>query len=321
MIRMRKNALISTVLCLLVTGAISCGDDGGGGGDGNVGPMPAKGPAVFPGSSWQTASGSQVGLKDSGLNSGLAAAMSGSDCVAIVKDGYLVASQGSTQPRNPWSVGKSVLSSIIGIMYTNGEISSLDAPGSGSGNTIRENLEQPIDGSWDYSPTGGQSRAADIVANYGGESVGAHAKRLLFDPLGMSRSSMGSDGFMDSNCLDLARWGHLIAQDGVWDGKRLIRSDYMQESVQPVRGNSAYGYLLWLNRKGNWESTLGASGSNSKPVPNAPENMIYGKGFYGQTVIILPDSGIVAARLGSDGLLDDTIGAVRNLYDAVSRSF
>ena len=315
--RLSSRPLTLIVSGLLLSGLVACGEEEGG----QSGSMPARsGEPVFPGKSWESAGASKVGLSDAGLERALDTMMNDSRCVAIVKDGYLVGSRGGTRLHNPMSVGKSVLSSIIGIMATNGEIDSINDQGIGR-NSIRENLEQTIDGSWDYSPTGGQSRDADIAARYGGEPVGRHAKRLLFDPLGMDDTSMANSGFMDSHCEDLARWGHLLASDGVWNGERMISKEYMEESVKPVRGNSAYGFLLWLNHRGDWDSTLGMSGRNSKPIPNAPENMIYAKGFNGQVVIILPDSGIVVARLGTDGLLGDTMGSVRDMYNGLRMAF
>lgn len=302
--------------------AISAGGLTGCDGEGSppAGGYPAKGEIHYPGSSWQTAGAETVGLSKSGLDDAIRGMNSGSDCVAVVKDGYMVASEGSrTRTHNPWSVGKSVLSAIIGIMYTNGTIDSLDDPGAGRGNSIRENLEQTINGSWSYSPTGGQSRAADIVADYSGTSVGRAASRYLFDPLGMTRSDMASSGFMNTTCEDLARVGLLLASGGEWDGKKLISDEYMEEAVKPVRGNSAYGFLFWLNHRGNWSSTTGMSGRNSKPIPGAPDDLIVMKGLGGQIVLVMPSSNIVVVRLGTS--IGDTMGVARDIYNDLALAF
>ena len=313
---LRRILFLQTLLCTFILGImLACGGDSGT--PSGSTPPPAGGQVVFPGSSWQTASASQVGLSDSGLQAGIREMMAnGSHCVAVVKDGYLIASEGSTRRKNPMSVGKSVLSSAIGMLYTNGKIRSLDEAGIGSGVTIKENLQQNASGRWNYSPTGAQSDAAAIVRKFGG-----NVKNLVFDPLGMRNSTINnSSGFMDSTCEDLARWGHLIAQGGNWNGRQLINDQYMRESVQPVPGNSAYGYLYWLNQPGRWSSTLGMSG-NGNAIPGAPNNAIYGKGFGGQIVLILPDSGLVVVRLGDDNLLADTMGAARMVYNSVSKAF
>lgn len=299
------------------------GDNGGGtpppaGGTNPAPPAPtppADTGAVFPGASWQTADPADVGLNGAALKAAVDTYMrGGSTCIAVVKDGYLVASAGTKAKKNPMSVGKSVLSSAIGMLFTSGKIKSLEDAGAGAGNTIKENLQQTISGRWNYSPTGAQSNAAAIVRKYGGD-----VKSLVFDPLGMKNSSISmSSGFMDSNCEDLARWGHMLAQGGVWNGQQLINEQYMRESVEPVPGNTAYGYLYWLNHKGTWSSTLGMSGRDSLPIPGAPESVYYGKGFGGQIVLVYPEKRLVVVRLGNDALLVDTMGAARKTWEVAA---
>ena len=275
-------------------------------------------PLSYPGSSWDRVSPDTVGFSQSKVERAMDSINKRASCSALVVQGKLIASSGNRwQKHKAWSTGKSVLSTLIGIAYTKGQIESLDDPGIGDGVTIRENLQQNYRGYWRYEAVRGQTKVADIITKYTGD-LQSYAQKSLFDPLGMSRTEISSSGWMDTTCEDLARFGLLIARNGEWQGKQIVSPGYLEEAMTPLEDNSAYGYLFWLNRKGRWKSTLGMNGRNSLPVPGAPENMIYAKGYNGQTVLILPDQDIVLVRMGSSS--GDTLGVVRDLYNALSKA-
>ncbi|MFP3711398.1 serine hydrolase, partial [Paraburkholderia sp. SIMBA_009] len=58
----------------------------------------------------------------------------------------------------------------------------------------------------------------------------AFPRRALFAPLGMrsavfepdAAGTLGSASFMYASARDWARFGQLLLQDGVWDGRRLL---------------------------------------------------------------------------------------------------
>jgi CubicO group peptidase (beta-lactamase class C family) len=66
----------------------------------------------------------------------------------------------------------------------------------------------------------------------------------------------------------------------MWDGKRLISSDWIKKIRVPSENNSSYGYMWWLNRgERYWEGL--------------PENIFYGAGFGGNYIVIIPDYELV----------------------------
>ncbi len=121
-------------------------------------------------------------------------------------------------------------------------------------------------------------------------------KRLL-DPIGMRNTLLSTDRFGDfilssqvyTNARDLARFGLLYLQNGVWNGERLLSEDWIDFVRTPapathIRGNF-YGGQFWL-------------------VPDertdVPRDAYSTAGNRGQFVVIVPSHGLVIVRRGLD---------------------
>ena len=82
------------------------------------------------------------------------------------------------------------------------------------------------------------------------------------------------------NSEDHARFGLLFLREGVWNGERLISSDWIKKIRVPSENNPSYGYMWWLNRGDRYWKGL-------------PENIYYGSGFGGNYIIVIPDHDMV----------------------------
>lgn len=125
----------------------------------------------------------------------------------------------------------------------------------------------------------------------------AFPRRALFDRIGMRNTLASTDRFGEfifssqvyTNARDLARFGLLYAQDGVWDGERLISEDWIEFVRTPAPATSArgnfYGGQWWL-------------------VPDdrndIPKDAYSTSGNRGQYVIIVPSHDVVIVRRGLD---------------------
>jgi CubicO group peptidase (beta-lactamase class C family) len=122
-------------------------------------------------------------------------------------------------------------------------------------------------------------------------------RRALFDRIGMRNTLASTDRYGDfilssqvyTNARDLARFGLLYLQNGVWDGERLISEDWIEFVRTPApatrdRGNM-YGGQFWL-------------------VPDdrndVPKSAYSTAGNRGQYVIIVPSHDTVIVRRGLD---------------------
>jgi CubicO group peptidase (beta-lactamase class C family) len=77
-------------------------------------------------------------------------------------------------------------------------------------------------------------------------------KDRLFAKLGFEDSSWDVDFFGYSwygSLLDMARLGLLALHGGIYNGERLVDSEYVYNMTHPAfeDGSTRYGYLTWLN--------------------------------------------------------------------------
>jgi CubicO group peptidase (beta-lactamase class C family) len=112
---------------------------------------------------------------------------------------------------------------------------------------------------------------AALVERLSGASLPDYLRPRLFDQLGISpdlRFLTGPEGVAHGGsgliCTprDLQRLAHLLLDDGMHDGVRLLPTDYLRAATSPQADtalqNSAaalrggYGYQLWLPRPGWW---------------------------------------------------------------------
>jgi CubicO group peptidase (beta-lactamase class C family) len=122
-------------------------------------------------------------------------------------------------------------------------------------------------------------------------------RRALLDKIGMRNTLVSADRFHDfilssqvyTNVRDLARFGLLYLQDGVWDGERLVSEEWIEFVRTPApatkeRGNF-YGGQFWL-------------------VPDdrsdVPKSAYSTAGNRGQYVIVVPTHDLVIVRRGLD---------------------
>jgi CubicO group peptidase (beta-lactamase class C family) len=81
------------------------------------------------------------------------------------------------------------------------------------------------------------------------------------------------------NSQDLARFGLLILNHGNWDGKQVVSSEWIKQATTPSAHGPDYGYLWWLNTKGQrWpsgpKSSFAAIGNGGNIIWIDPEHDI-----------------------------------------------
>jgi CubicO group peptidase (beta-lactamase class C family) len=122
-------------------------------------------------------------------------------------------------------------------------------------------------------------------------------RRALLDRIGMRNTLVSTDRFGDfilssqvyTNARDLARFGLLYLQNGIWDGERLISEDWIKFVRTPApataRTGNFYGGQWWL-------------------VPDdrndVPRDAYSTAGNRGQYVVVVPSHDVVIVRRGLD---------------------
>lgn len=91
-----------------------------------------------------------------------------------------------------------------------------------------------------------------------------------------------SGGGLFINTEDHARFGLLFLNQGNWEGKQLLSTDWIKKAITPSAAQVNYGYMWWLNKKGTdryWEGV--------------PESVYYAAGFGGNFIVIVPEEELV----------------------------
>jgi CubicO group peptidase (beta-lactamase class C family) len=168
---------------------------------------------------------------------------------------------------------------------------------------------------WVYDNAAVQALESVLDDATGTADVVDLAQDRLLGPLGMRDTTWARDAAgnavtysgMTSTCLDLARIGHLMLNEGSWDGEELVPADYVRQATLPSsRLNAAYGLLWWTNAEGRVVEVLRQAGfANDKDpyegrlAPNVPTDAYWAFGYGNQYVAVVPSEGLVAVRLGS----------------------
>lgn len=108
---------------------------------------------------------------------------------------------------------------------------------------------------WEYF-TAGVVLLGDIIHKSVPGGLKNYADENLFKPLGISRYEWqytpqkvaNTAGGLQLRSLDLAKYGQLYQNKGLWNGKQLLPADWVEKSLShqvPVSDGEYYGYLFW----------------------------------------------------------------------------
>jgi len=127
-------------------------------------------------------------------------------------------------------------------------------------------------------------------------------RRALFDRIGMRNTIPGMDRFGDyvlssqvyTNARDLARFGLLYLNEGVWNGKRIVPKSWIRFARTPAPATDGlgrmYGGQFWLV---------------PDQLTDLPQDAYSTAGSRGQFTIIIPSYDLIIVRRGEDWLAHD----------------
>ena len=246
-------------------------------------------------------------------------------CLVIIKEGKLVYEKyyrGDQLTRNNgFSATKSFASALIGIALYQGYFTLDDRmldwlPGhpaiKNHDVTIRQVLGQvaesnPPGSAFKYNNGDLINSLSDLIAASTQQNAVKFAYDNLLSKIGVNHSFWGKDFNSDLPisggggwiCRDMARFGQLYLNGGVWKGERLLSEDYVTLSTTPSypNANGGHGLLWWLNVDADKWYRIFSNGTG-KMIPDAPASMYSASGALGQLVMVIPESGIIIATAG-----------------------
>ncbi|UDL89679.1 beta-lactamase family protein [Mesorhizobium sp. PAMC28654] len=129
----------------------------------------------------------------------------------------------------------------------------------------------------------------------------AWPRTALFGPLGMHSAVLETDeqgtfvgsSYLYASAHDWARFGQLLLQGGVWNGKDILPAGFVDWMREPAPASKVYGKgQLWIEGPGDEE------GPGAGVAAGLPKDTIWMEGHDGQTVTIIPSEQLVVVRLG-----------------------
>lgn len=173
-----------------------------------------------------------------------------------------------------------------------------------------------------YAP--GLDALARVATAAAGEEIENMVKRRL-EPLNMERWFWGTHGVLDDdhvngfgggppsgvqmNARTIAKVGHMLLNQGNWDGEQILSAEYIAEATRNQADHSvpmhdpdgwytpivdSYGYAFWVN---------GIKRDGKRLFPNAPDGMFALQGNLNNFCIIIPEWNMVFVRLGTDKIV------------------
>ncbi|MBN1643870.1 MAG: serine hydrolase [Dehalococcoidales bacterium] len=123
--------------------------------------------------------------------------------------------------------------------------------------------------------TGNTQVLSAIISKATGVSADVFAGEHLFKPIGITSARWDKDAqgiasggsYLYMTPRDMAKFGYLFLNNGVWDGKQIISSGWVNKSTFNIKNN--YGYLWWVNSSFGYYSASGALGQRIFVAPDA----------------------------------------------------
>ncbi|MNB82021.1 6-aminohexanoate-dimer hydrolase [compost metagenome] len=181
------------------------------------------------------------------------------------------------------------------------------------GNWVKAFLRQPVDrepGTFFLYNTGATYMLSAILQKVSGQTLLEYLTPRLFAPLGINNPvwqscprGINTGGYgLSVTTEDIARFGQLYLQKGIWNGNQLLPQEWIESASskqiangdgQPDSGDwsQGYGYQFWRCR----------------------HNIYRGDGAFGQFCIIMPEQDAVIAITSGTNKLQEVMNAVWEL--------
>lgn len=140
----------------------------------------------------------------------------------------------------------------------------------------------------------------DVIASSSGLTIQQFTNTRLRTTIGLR--GLWINYVFWSRARDMARFGLLALNKGVWNGDTLIQHvDYVSDMTKPSQTlNPSYGYLWWLNGQGSYMLPRLQLQFQTDLVPTAPTDMYAALGKNDQKIYVVPSMDLVVIRMGED---------------------
>ncbi len=171
---------------------------------------------------------------------------------------------------------------------------------------------------WDYQPGTEYDYSmitsdmlAIIVERATKQRYADYVGKELLQPIGAQGGTVYINrpgGLAHSGCCmmlpaeSFIRMGMLMANDGVWEGKRILAEGWITETLKPSRANPKWGLHIWLGKP--YQKRVAFFPARSQPIgvlhsePYAADDLFLWDGSGNQAMWIVPSKQLVVLRFG-----------------------
>ncbi|MCA9567629.1 MAG: serine hydrolase [Myxococcales bacterium] len=197
-----------------------------------------------------------------------------------------------------------VFSSVMAMLYTRG------APDMAAYVASKPLVASPGT-RWVYSSGDSNVVSAALKAPLG-DRYASYPFTAVAEPIGMSTLRYERDGsgtfvassYVYASARDVARWGQLVLDDGVWNGRRLLAEGWVRylTTLAPAFHTTPVDLEHHMANPGaQWYVNVGDPSRNlEKPWPMLPDDAFGASGHWGKAMWIIPSWDMVVVRLGDD---------------------
>jgi CubicO group peptidase (beta-lactamase class C family) len=151
----------------------------------------------------------------------------------------------------------------------------------------------------------------DVIENSSGITYNDFTNQKVKMKIGMGGSWIQSNynNIYWSTARDMARFGLLILNEGVWDEQVILNdANYFSNMINTSQQiNESYGYLWWLNGKDSLIPPGITIPIQTSLASNAPDDLIAGMGKNGQYLDVIPSQNLVIVRMGEAPNADNLV--------------
>ena len=157
---------------------------------------------------------------------------------------------------------------------------------------------------WYYNG-GNTNLLGEIIRSATGQRMDAFAERYLFAPLGITNyqwdhinaDMIHASGNLQLRPRDMAKFGLLYLNGGVWNGQQIVSQEWVEASTQPHAAltGGGYGYQWWLR---------------SYDYGSEAARCFFAAGWGGQRIHLFPDLDMVVVFTGGNYVGEEPVGEI-----------
>jgi len=204
-----------------------------------------------------------------------------------------------------------------------------------SGNPIDYIINQPVTtepGSQFYYNTGASYLLSSIITQATGLTASEYVYDKILEPIGIENYFWNVDdqGITSGGSAlmltpeDLAKFGYLYLNNGIWDGETILSPEWIEESTlikqetpQGLAGRNGYAYQWWMNDFEGY-SARGYKGQYLFVIPE--ENMVIVFNSFLRNSFYAPEQFVkdfILKAIQDDKAIEENIEAFENLSETI----